>query len=74
MPGYGDYPVGTTWSRDDVGAFATWCNAGVNNKYFNSSMVDIYGKHPNSNGLYTTGVSRLSSVVYRPSPSFVYNA
>jgi hypothetical protein len=40
MPGDGtnDYS-----SRGDVGAFATWCNFGVNNKYFNDSRVDIYG-------------------------------
>ena len=40
MPGDGTNDFG---SRNDVGAFATWCNSGVNNKYFNSSMVDEYG-------------------------------
>ena len=41
MPG--EDPSNAFRSREDVGAFATWCNFGVNNKYFNDSMVDEVG-------------------------------
>ena len=41
MPG--EDPSNAFRSREDVGAFATWCNFGVNNKYFNDSMVNEVG-------------------------------